>query len=70
MSSIKQGVLDLIRSLPDGCTLADIHYSLCVSGKVVRGLGAIGEGRVVPQAEAERKVREWLESGAPLGAES
>ena len=59
MSSVKEEVIRLIQSLPDDCTLKDIQYHLYVRAKVERGLQAVNDGRVVPQEEAERRIREW-----------
>ncbi len=60
MGVIKEQVIDLIKSLPDDCTIEDIQYHLYVREKVERGIRAIDEGRVVSQEEAEKKVKEWL----------
>lgn len=62
MSPIKDEAINLIRSLPDGCTIEDILYHLEVRRKVERGIRAVEEGHVVSQEEAERRVAEWLES--------
>jgi predicted transcriptional regulator len=55
----------MIQSLPDNCTLEDIHYHLYVRQKVERGRAAIDEGRVVSQEEAERRVAGWVKSSGP-----
>ena len=62
MSVVKEDAIKLIQSLPDDCTLDDIHYHLYVRQKVERGRAAIDEGRVVSQEEAERRVAEWVTS--------
>ncbi|MCI2424653.1 hypothetical protein LM599_01275 [Candidatus Acetothermia bacterium] len=59
---VKEQAIELIRSLPDDCTLEDIQYHLYVRTKVERGIRAIDEGRVVTQEEAEKKVKEWIKS--------
>jgi predicted transcriptional regulator len=59
---IKEQAIELIRTLPDDCTLEDIHYHLYVRAKVERGIKAIDEGRLVSQEEAEKKVKEWVKS--------
>ncbi len=46
---VKEQAIELIRSLPDDCTLEDIQYHLYVRAKVERGIRAIDEGRVVSQ---------------------
>ena len=62
MSAIKDQAIDLIRSLPEDCTLEDIQHHLYVCEKVRRGIQAIDDGRVISQDEAERRVRQWLRS--------
>lgn len=62
MGIVKEQVIDLIKSLPDDCTIEDIQYHLYVREKVERGIKAIDEGRIVPQEEAEKKVKGWLKS--------
>jgi predicted transcriptional regulator len=65
MSQLKEAAINLIRSLPDDCTLEDIHYHLYIREKVERGMAAIDEGRVVPHEEAERRIAEWVKSFGP-----
>jgi predicted transcriptional regulator len=59
---LKEQAIELIKSLPDDCTLEDIQYHLYVRAKVERGIKAIDEGLVVTQEEAEKKVKEWVKS--------
>jgi len=65
MSPAKRQALALIKSLPDDCTLEEIQYHLYVREKVERGMQAVRDGRVVPQAEAEKRVKAWLKSSGP-----
>ena len=60
MSAVKEQAIRIIESLPEDCTLEDIQYHLYVREKVERGIRAIDEGETLSQAEAEKKVREWL----------
>ena len=62
---IKEQAIELIKSLPDDCSLEDIQYHLYVRAKVERGIRAIDEGRVVSQEDAEKKVGEWVKSSGP-----
>ncbi len=62
MSPIKQQVIDLLKALPDDCTLEDIQYHLYVREKVAKGMQAIHRGRVVPQEQAEKRVKAWFKS--------
>ena len=65
MSQLKEAAIDLIRSLPDDCTIEDIHYHLYIREKVDRGIAAIDAGRVVPHEEAARRIAEWAKSSGP-----
>ena len=56
MLDAKQQALKLIESLPDDCSLEDIHYRLYFCEKVEKGIQAIAEGRVVSQNDAEARV--------------
>ncbi len=62
MSPVKESAIRLIESLPDNCTLDDIHYHLYVREKVEHGLAAIDSGKIVSQEEAERRIGEWAAS--------
>ena len=53
---------ELIKSLPDDCTLEDIQYHLYVREKIERGMMDIDAGKTVSQKEAERRVQGWLKS--------
>jgi len=61
MQTIKQEVSDLLKRLPDDCTLEDVQYHLYALQKIERGLKDIEEGRVYTQEEVEKKMSKWLE---------
>jgi predicted transcriptional regulator len=63
---VKEEAISVIQSLPDDCTLEDIHYHLYVRAKVERGIKAVDEGRFMSQEEAEKRVRQWLGSSGPI----
>lgn len=65
MTRVRDQVIELIKTLPEDSTLEDIHYHLYVREKVEHGLKAIDEGLLVSQAEAEKRVHEWLKSSGP-----
>lgn len=46
MASVKREVLDLLKQLPDSCTLEDVQYELYVRQKVQHGMSAASAGRV------------------------
>jgi predicted transcriptional regulator len=57
----KQQVEELLRELPDNATLEDIQYHLYVKQKVAQGRADVRAGRVVSQAEIEKRFARWLE---------
>ena len=60
MKTTKQEVSDLLKRLPDDCTLEDVQYHLYVIQKIERGLKDAEEGRVYTQEEVEKMMAKWL----------
>lgn len=60
MQTTKQEVSDLLKRLPDDCTLEDVQYHLYVIQKIERGLKDAEEGRFYTQEEVEKKMSKWL----------
>lgn len=56
MSRVKQAVLDLVRTLPDNCTLEEVQYRLYVRQKVERSLQTAAEGRVLSHEQAKKRL--------------
>jgi predicted transcriptional regulator len=61
-TSVKEEVIQMIRRLPDDCTLEQIQYHLFVREQVGRGLADIETGCVVSHEEAKRRIAEWRAS--------
>ena len=61
MSTVKQEIRDLLKRLPEDCTLEDVQYHLYVRQKIERGLQDVKEGRVYTQEEVEKMMSKWLE---------
>ena len=61
MSSVKKAVLDLVKKLPENCTLEDVQYQLYVRQKVERSLAAAEVGRVHSHEQVKRRLAKWLE---------
>ena len=61
MASAKEEVTELLRRLPDDCTLEDIQYHLYILEKVRRGLEDADAGRVATQEQVEARFSEWLD---------
>ncbi|TCT23973.1 hypothetical protein [Thiobaca trueperi] len=62
MPTAKQEVADLLRQLPDDCSLEDIQYRLYVLEKTNRGREDIAQGRGYVNDEAKQRLDRWLES--------
>jgi predicted transcriptional regulator len=62
MPTAKQQVLELLSSLPDDCSLDEIHYRLYLQRKVEAGIRDIESGNVVSQEQAEEEVQRWFTS--------
>ena len=61
MQTVKNEVVDLLKRLPDNCTLEDIQYYLYAIQKIERGLKDEEEGRTHEEKEIEEKMSKWLE---------
>jgi predicted transcriptional regulator len=60
MQTAKQEVTDLLKRLPDDCSLEDLQYHLFVLQKIECGLKDAREGRVYSQEEVEKMMAKWL----------
>jgi predicted transcriptional regulator len=62
--STKEAVLDLVRKLPDNCSLDDIQYHLYVLQTIERGRADVAQGNTVSHEQVKRELREkWLKHG-------
>ena len=59
MSQTKQEVEQVLRKLPEDCTLEDVQYELYVIQKVRRGLQAADESGISHE-EAKKRLGRWL----------
>lgn len=57
--SEKDAIIEMIRRLPDDCTLEDTQYHLYVRQRIAEGLRSIEEEEGIPQEEVEDIVRSW-----------
>lgn len=55
----KQQVVQLLESLPDSCSLAEIQYQLYVIETLRRRIEQADRGPLVSHAEAERRLEKW-----------
>lgn len=60
MSSVKRAVLDLVKQLPETCTLEDVQYQLYVRQKVQRSIEATTAGRIQSHEQVKKRLSKWL----------
>jgi predicted transcriptional regulator len=60
MFNAKAAVEKLLQKLPENASFDDIQYHIYVRQKLERGLADVDEGRVVKDAEVERRLSRWL----------
>lgn len=60
MSKIKRAVLDIVKTLPDNCTLEDVQYQLYVRQKIERSMQAAATGRVHSHEQVKKRLGKWL----------
>ena len=60
MGRVKRAVLDLVKTLPDNCTIEDVQYRLYVRQKVQRSMGAAAAGRVHSHEQVKKRLSKWL----------
>ena len=59
MSTVKNEVSELLKKLPDDCTLEDVQYHLYVLEKVRRGEERAEKEGTIPQSEVEKRLSKW-----------
>jgi predicted transcriptional regulator len=62
MNQAKREALELIRSMPEDATTADILAELFFKEQVDRGLRDAAEGRVISHQDLKERVVEWRKS--------
>jgi len=60
MSTVKKAVLELVKNLPDDCTLEDVQYQLYVRQKVEKSLEAASAGHIHTQEQVKKRLSKWL----------
>ena len=56
----KQEVQNLLKKLPDSCTLEDIQYHLYVIEKINKGLRRAKKEGVILQKDVEKRLKKWI----------
>jgi predicted transcriptional regulator len=61
----KEIILDLVRKLPDNCSLDDIQYHIYVLQAIERGQADVAQGKTITHEELKQQLRSrWLNPGA------
>jgi hypothetical protein len=60
MSSVKRAVLELVKHLPETCTLEDVQYQIYVRQKVERSMEAAAAGHVQSHEQVKKRLSKWL----------
>ena len=60
MASAKQSVMEVLKRMPEECTLEDIQYQLYLRQKLEKSVAAAAKGRVVPHEEVKKRLSRWL----------
>ena len=60
METVKQEVSNLLKRLPDDCSLEDVQYHLYVLQKIERGLKDAAEERVCARRDCKTGVKKAL----------
>lgn len=60
MKTAKEEVRELLDNMPEEASLEDIQYHIYVRQKILNGLEAANEGRVISQDEMEKRMRRWI----------
>ena len=61
MASAKQTVRDVLKQMPDDCSLEDVQYQLFIRQKLEKSRTAASQGKVVPHEDVKKRLAEWLE---------
>ncbi len=60
MSTAKDEVEELLKKLPDDCTLEDVQYHIYVLEKIRRGEERAEKEGTLTQDEVEKRLRKWI----------
>ena len=58
--AVKQQLKNMLKELPEDCSIEDVQYRLYVIEKVRRGLQAADRGDIVTQEQMRKRVKRWL----------
>lgn len=61
MQNIKQSAIDLIRKMPENCSIEDIQYELYAKSKIEAGLEDINNGKTISEQDMDKEIDTWLQ---------
>lgn len=59
MSTVKNEIEELLKKLPDDCTLEDVQYHIYVLEKIRRGEDRAKKEGTLSQDEVEKRLSKW-----------
>ena len=60
MPSVKNAVIDFIKSLPDDLTVEEIAYKLYLDERINKARKQMKEGNYLTHEEAKERLKKWL----------
>ena len=60
MVSVKRQVSQVLKQLPEDCSLEDVQYHLYVLETIHRRMELAGRGKFVSQSAAEKRMAKWI----------
>ncbi|OGU17458.1 MAG: hypothetical protein A2X61_08915 [Ignavibacteria bacterium GWB2_35_12] len=63
MAIIKDISIDIIKKMPEECSVDDIMYELNFISKVLEGVKDADEGRYISKEELNKRINSWASSG-------
>ncbi len=60
MPSVKNAVIDFIKSLPDDLTVEEIAYKLYLDERINKAQKQMKEGNYLTHEEAKERLKKWL----------
>ena len=59
MNSLKQATLEVIKRLPDSCSVEEIMYEINLTAQVLQGLKDEEKGETVSTEELLNRINKW-----------
>jgi len=60
MQSIKESAIDMIKKLPEDCSIEDIQYELYAKSKIEAGLSDVKNRNVISEKEMDQEINSWF----------